>query len=159
RWMPSSPTCSAPIAARSRGRSRMLPMRIFDRAVATTLPIVPRPLVRHFADRYMAGETLADAVRTVQALNAQGLMATIDVLGEFIRDRSEADATVQQYVAVLDAIKQDALEASISVKLSALGLEVDRELGAANAARLVDEAAGRGVFVRIDMEHSGLTDQ
>src|SRR5436190_9961789 len=101
-------------------------MRIFDRTVATALPLVPRPLVRHFADRYMAGETLEDALRTVRALNAQGMMATVDVLGESIREPAEASHTVERYVQVLDAIGEHGLAANISVKPSALGLEIDR---------------------------------
>ncbi|HEU0193420.1 MAG TPA: proline dehydrogenase family protein [Gaiellales bacterium] len=133
-------------------------MRIFDRTVATALPLVPRPLVRHFADRYMAGETLDQAVQTVQALNAERMMATVDVLGESIREPAEATQTVERYVEVLQTIQEKGLDANISVKLSALGVEIDRKLGAENAARLVREADSRGIFVRLDMEHSGLTD-
>ena len=59
-------------------------MRIVDRLIATSLPAVPRPLVRHFADRYMAGETLSDAMAAVAGLNRLGAAATVDVLGEFV---------------------------------------------------------------------------
>jgi proline dehydrogenase len=136
----------------------MAQMWFIDRAIATVLPAVPRPVVRHFADRYMAGETLADAVATVRALNGQGAMATIDVLGEFVNTAEEAEQTVAEYEQVLAAIESERLDANISVKLSALGLEIDRGLASANAARLVSEAGRRGIFVRVDMEHSGLTD-
>jgi proline dehydrogenase len=133
-------------------------MRIFDRTVATALPLVPRPLVRRFADPYMAGETLEDAVQTVRALNAERMMATVDVLGESIREPAEATVTVERYVEVLETIQGQGLDANISVKLSALGLEIDRKLASENAARLVGEADSREIFVRLDMEHSGLTD-
>ena len=96
-------------------------MRFVDRLIATSLPVVPRPLVRHFADRYMAGETLADAVSTVSALNEIGAAATVDVLGEFA--------------------------------------EIDPQLALDHTRRVVLAAAGHGSRVRIDMEHSGLTDQ
>ncbi len=133
-------------------------MRIVDRVIAGALPAVPRPLVRRFADRYMAGETLGQAVATVRRLNAVGIMATVDVLGEFVRRPGEADATVVAYERVLDAIAECGLDANISVKLSALGLEIDRELAAANAARLARSASEHEIFMRVDMEHSGLTD-
>ena len=115
----------------------MRSMWIVDRAIANALPAVPRPLVRRFADRYMAGETLADAVATVRSLNEQGAMATVDVLGEFIRTPEEAEQTVAEYERVLEAIERERLDGNISVKLSALGLEVDRGLAYTNADRLV----------------------
>ena len=87
----------------------------FDRVVAATLPLVPRPVVRHFADRYMAGETLEEAVAVVRRLNDRGVMATIDVLGEFIRAPEEAEATATEYERVLDAIAAERLDANVSV--------------------------------------------
>jgi proline dehydrogenase len=134
-------------------------VRIVDRLIATSLPAVPRPLVRHFADRYMAGETLADAVATVASLNRLGAAATVDVLGEFVREPAQCQATADQYAELLDAIARDHLDATVSVKLSALGLEIDPDLALGHVRRVVEVAAGHGNRVRIDMEHSGLTDQ
>ena len=134
-------------------------MRIVDRLIATSLPAVPRPLVRHFADRYMAGETLGDAVETVRSLNALGAAATVDVLGEFVHEAAQCEAMAAQYLDTLDAIEREGLDSSVSIKLSALGLEIDEALALRLAAQVVESAASRGVFVRIDMEHSGLTDQ
>jgi proline dehydrogenase len=134
-------------------------IRAFDRAVAATLPLVPRPVVRHFADRYMAGETLEDAVATVRRLNGRGVMATIDVLGEFIRLPEEAEATATAYERVLDAIAAERLDATVSVKLSALGIELDPAIADGTLARVLACAERHGIFVRIDMEHSGLTDR
>ena len=131
----------------------------FDRVIAATLPLVPRPVVRRFADRYMAGETLEDAVATVRRLNDRGIMATIDVLGEFIRAPEEAEATATEYERVLDAIAAERLDANVSVKLSALGAEIDPALADGTLARVVRCAERHGIFVRIDMEHSGLTDR
>ena len=107
----------------------------------------------------MAGETLADAVSTVAALNRIGAAATVDVLGEFVHEPAQCQATADQYVQLLDAIAQDRLDATISVKLSALGLEIDPELALGHLQRVVEVAAGHSNRVRIDMEHSGLTDQ
>ena len=133
-------------------------MRIVDRLIATSLPVVPKPLVRHFADRYMAGETLDDALATVASLNRAGAVATVDVLGEFIHEREQALRTADEYVAVLDAIARERLDSTVSVKLSALGLEFDPDLALELVTRVVEVAAGHGNRVRIDMEHSGLTD-
>jgi proline dehydrogenase len=133
-------------------------VRIVDRLIATSLPVVPKPLVRHFADRYMAGETLEDALATVASLNGIGAVATVDVLGEFIHERSQALRTADEYVALLDAIAREQLDSTVSVKLSALGLEFDPDLALELVTRVVEVAAGHGNRVRIDMEHSGLTD-
>ena len=134
-------------------------MHPFDRAIAASLPLVPRPVVRHFADRYMAGETLEDAVATVRRLNDEHVMATVDVLGEFIRAPEEAEATATGYERVLDAIAAEQLTANVSVKLSGLGIELDPALADRMLARVLAAAERHDIFVRIDMEHSGLTDR
>jgi proline dehydrogenase len=119
---------------------------------------VPRPLVRHFADRYMAGETMGEAIDTVRRLNSLGAAATVDVLGEFVTDVAQAKDTAGQYVEILSAIARDGLDANVSIKLSALGLEIDPALTQSLVEQVVTAAAGHGNFVRIDMEHSALTD-
>jgi proline dehydrogenase len=134
-------------------------VRALDRMIAASLPIVPRVVVRKIADRYIAGEALGDAVATVRDLNGRGAMATVDVLGEFIRNPQEAEMTATEYERALDAIAAEQLAANVSVKLSALGIEIDRELVDRTLARVFVSAERHGIFVRIDMEHSGLTDQ
>jgi proline dehydrogenase len=134
-------------------------VKAFDRLVAASLPAVPRVVVRKIADRYIAGETLEDAVATVRGLNALGAMATIDVLGEFISRPEEAEETATEYERALDAIAAGQLDATVSVKLSALGIEIDRALVDRTLARVLRSAGRHGIFVRIDMEHSGLTGQ
>jgi proline dehydrogenase len=133
-------------------------VRIVDRLIASSLPAVPRPLVRHFADRYMAGETMGEAIATVRRLNSLGAAATVDVLGEFVTDVAQAKDTAGQYVEILSAIARDGLDASVSIKLSALGLEIDPTLTRSLVEQVVTAAAEQGNFVRIDMEHSALTD-
>jgi proline dehydrogenase len=98
-------------------------------------------------------------VSTVASLNRIGAAATVDVLGEFVHEPAQCQATADQYVQLLDAIAEDRLDATISVKLSALGLEIDPDLALGHLQRVVEVAAGHSNRVRIDMEHSGLTDQ
>ena len=133
-------------------------MRVLDSAIVRLLPAVPRPVVRRLSSRYIAGPTLADARRTVAALNAAGKLATVDVLGEEIRRPEEAEAIAQAYLDVLAAIETDALAANVSVKLTGLGLKLDLGLCRSNLEAVVRDAAARDTFVRIDMEDSSTTD-
>jgi proline dehydrogenase len=132
---------------------------LLDRALVRTLPVVPKPVVRRLSSRYIAGETLADAVATVRHLNAQGKLATIDVLGEEITSVAAARSIAAQYVDVLDAIERERLDANISVKLTGFGLKVGYLVCKHNLERVVGSAGERGIFVRIDMEDSTTTDE
>lgn len=122
------------------------------------LPAVPRSIVRRLSAPYIAGATLEDARALVVRLNAEGKLATVDVLGEEVTVAAEAEAVASAYHAALDAIAADRLDANVSVKLTALGLELDLGLCRSLLATVVADAAARGIFVRIDMEHSGCTD-
>ena len=133
-------------------------MAIFDRAIVRLLPAVPRPVVQKLSARYIAGPTLADACRVVKRLNARGRMATIDVLGEEIRNPEEAAAIVRAYCQVFGQIDAERLDSNVSVKLTALGLKLDYDLCRENLETVVREAAERSNFVRIDMEDSSCTD-
>ena len=121
------------------------------------LPAVPRSVVRRISDSYIAGTTLSDAVRVVRELNEQGKMATIDVLGEEVSNRREALEIVQAYHDVFEAIQREQLGSNVSVKLTALGLNLAYELCRTNLLRVVRHAAESGNFVRIDMEDSSTT--
>jgi proline dehydrogenase len=129
-----------------------------DRAIVRLLPAVPRPVVQRLSAPYIAGATLDDARRTVAGLNAEGKLATVDVLGEEVTRPAEAEGVASSYHAVLDAIAGDHLDANVSVKLTALGLKVDLDLCRSLLATVVADAAARGIFVRIDMEDSSCTD-
>jgi len=119
---------------------------------------VPRSIVQRLSAPYIAGPTLDDARRVVARLNREGKLATVDVLGEEVVRPAEAEAVASAYHAALDAIAADRLDANVSVKLTALGLELDRDLCRSLLATVVADAAARGIFVRIDMEHSAVTD-
>lgn len=133
-------------------------MQVIDRAIVKALPVVPRRVVQLVSAPYIAGPTLEDARRTVARLNAEGKLATVDVLGEEVRRPEEAQAIAAAYHAALDAIAEDGLRAGVSVKLTALGLEIDLDLCRALLAEVVADAAAKGRFVRIDMEDSSCTD-
>jgi len=129
-----------------------------NRLVVKTLPLVPRPLVRSIASRYVAGETLEEAIATVRALNAERCLATLDVLGEDVTRLDETEATVLEYQRALAAIAAQGVDSNISVKLSALGLKLDPDHCRRQFARIVDAARAHGNFVRIDMEDSPVTE-
>ena len=132
-------------------------MSILDRFVTATLPLVPKIVVGKIASRYIAGESLEDAIRTVRQLNRDGFKTTMDVLGEFVDRREEAEKYVALYMDVLEAIHREKLDGGISVKLTAVGMSIDREFARQNFCRMLDAAAERGIFVRIDMEDSPYT--
>jgi proline dehydrogenase len=131
---------------------------LLDSAIVRLLPAVPKPVVQLFSSRYIAGETLADAVTTVRDLNVGGKLATVDVLGEEITREEETRAIAQAYRDVFAAIDKAALDSNVSVKLTALGLGLSYELCRENLLDVVRTAAGYGNFVRIDMEDSSTTD-
>jgi len=130
---------------------------LLNKLVVTMMPLVPKPLVRNVANRYIAGESLEDAVQLVRQLNQKGLMATLDVLGEFITKKEEAEATVTEYLNALEAIDREKIDSNISIKLTAFGLKLDFDLCLANVRRVVQRAQELKNFVRIDMEDSSCT--
>jgi len=131
---------------------------LLDRAIARMLPAVPKPVVRRISERYIAGEELEDALRVVRRVNAEGKSATIDVLGEEITNPDEARAIDAAYREAFEAIERERLDSNVSVKLTALGLGLGYELCRENLVEVVEHAAARGNFVRIDMEDSSTTD-
>jgi proline dehydrogenase len=132
-------------------------LSLFDRAIAATLPLVPPPIVRKVASRYVAGEDLASALDAVASLNAEGASATLDVLGEDVSSRDETKFFVDEYKRALEQIAARKLDSNVSVKLSAMGLRFDGSLALENVRRIAAEAKLHGNFIRIDMEDSALT--
>ena len=132
-------------------------MALFDRAIARMLPAVPRPVVRRLSSRYIAGEELDDAIGAVRTLNAAGKKATLDVLGEEVESSEEALEIRAEYERALAELEAQGLDANVSVKLTALGLNVDPALCGEAVRALVGAAGESGRFVRIDMEDSSTT--
>jgi proline dehydrogenase len=106
------------------------------------------------AARFVAGETLDDAVPVLRRLNENGLLANTTLLGEGVRDEAETRAVVAAYREVLDRIQAEGLQTNVAVKLTHLGLSIDQELAQRNLGDLVEHASRVGNFIRIDMEES-----
>jgi proline dehydrogenase len=132
-------------------------VRVLDRAIVRTLPVVPRAVVKRLSARYIAGVRLADACNVVRQLNEAGKEATLDVLGEEVASRDEAIALRDEYRRSLETVTEQGLDTNVSVKLTALGLKIDRDLCRENLTSLVRAAGERANFVRIDMEDSSTT--
>jgi proline dehydrogenase len=131
---------------------------LFDNVVKYGMPVVPKFIVGKVASRYVAGETIADAVRTMRQLNDEGAMTTVDVLGESVRERGRAEDAVAQYLELLETIDREGLDRNISIKPTMLGLNIDEEFCGEKIAEVVARAAQLGAFVRIDMEDHTCTD-
>ena len=110
-----------------------------------------------FARRFIAGETIEEAITCAQNLQARGLTLTLDYLGESVRTIDEASAATREYLRLLDLIVASGIERNVSLKLTQLGLTVDRATCVDNMRRVLDPAQTHGFFVRIDMENSPYT--
>jgi len=133
-------------------------VNLFDRLIGATVPLVPKPITRRIAAAYVAGETLDDQVAAIREINAQGFMVASAILGEFVTQRSESEEAVAQYEELLAKIGELGLDSNIHIKLTHLGLKLDREFAVQNVRRLLEAAGSHGNFVRIDMEDSPTTD-
>ena len=127
-------------------------MTVFSRVVGWSLPLLPPPLVRWAAAPYVAGDQAADALARAARLNERGLAATLALLGEETSSRELAAQGAGLYVDLVDRIADRELDCNVSVKLTLLGLKIERQLCRDHLALLVERAAARGNFVRIDME-------
>jgi proline dehydrogenase len=132
-------------------------MHLLNKAVVAAVPFVPRTVIRYFAGRYIAGETLRHAIICVRQLNAESVCATLDVLGEDVTARDEAIASRNQSMEVLHTITREKLDSNLSIKLTSLGLKLDKTLCTENVREILKVAAGYDTFVRFDMEDSTCT--
>ncbi len=132
-------------------------MGILDKAIANSVSVIPRPVVRRISRRYIAGDTLKEAVATVRDLNEKGCVATMDLLGESTESKTDAAAKLRDYKKVVDVLDEYDLESGISVKLTGLGLTLSEELCRANLEEIVEYAGSKNRFVRVDMEDSPYT--
>lgn len=132
-------------------------MRPVDRIIASFLPWIPKAVVGRVARRYIAGETMADAVRVARNLNKRGFRATMDILGEDVHRLEQAHDAAENYRTLLDELHTQTIDSNVSVKLTQLGLKVDKRECLALADSVVVRAREHGNFVRIDMEDSSCT--
>lgn len=114
---------------------------------------------KQFAMRFVAGETADEALAAVRQLNASGISASLDLLGESVSNESEASATRDAYVRLLDRLQEQRLDCNVSVKLTALGFDVSEELCVSLLHDVLGRARDLGNFVRIDMESSAYTER
>jgi len=131
---------------------------LINELIVSVVQILPKSIVRKFSNRYIAGDSLQDAVLVVQELNKRGILATIDVLGESITTKEEASASTVACSEVLDAIRKLQLKANISIKPTQMGLQIDEKFCFDQVLTLVEKAKAMNNFVRIDMEDSSCTD-
>src|SRR6266536_765224 len=111
-------------------------------------------MAKSFAHRFVAGETLNTALAAVEKLNLRGISASLDLLGESVTNETEARAAGRAYIGMLDRIHERGLNANVSVKLSAMGLDISEEICTRIMQDVLERAASHDSFVRLDMESS-----
>ncbi len=114
-------------------------------------------LAKQFASRFVAGETIPEAVAAATALEAKGITASLDLLGESVTQASEAEAACAQYVQMVDEMAAAHDQVNVSVKLTQMGFDIDEDLCARNMSRILERAEQHDGFVRLDMESSAYT--
>jgi len=134
-------------------------MSIFNFLVSKTIMHIPGPIVGFFAKGYIAGEQLSDAVKVGKKLNEQGMVLTLDILGEFIKTKNEAEFFKKQCLEILETIDREKLDANLSIKPTQMGMLLDEDFAYQNIREIVAKAAELNNFVRIDMEDIACTDK
>ena len=114
-------------------------------------------LFKKLTTRFIAGETTDEAVAAIRDINARGCSASLDHLNESVSTVAATEAEVQEYLHLLELIDETGINSNVSIKLTQFGLDIDPELAYKNARRIVEDAARRGNFVRVDMEGSNVT--
>lgn len=133
-------------------------MSLFNNLIVSTVQLMPKPVVGFFSKRYIAGESIDDAIRVTRELNKQGIYATIDVLGESVKNKEEAIDSKNKALEVLNTIIKFNLKANLSIKPTQMGLAIDEDFAYDQVRILVQNAREINSFVRIDMEDSPYTD-
>jgi proline dehydrogenase len=133
-------------------------INVLNLLLIKTITLMPKSIIRLFAGKYVAGENHSTALSTVKSLNHQGFAATIDILGEHIKDRIQAKEIVLEYIDLYDEIAENNLDCNISIKPSHIGLDISENIFLENLQLLIDKAMTTKNFLRIDMESSLTTD-
>lgn len=133
-------------------------MSLFNQIIVTTVQAMPKSVVGFFSKKYIAGESVQDAVNVVKDLNKKGIYATLDVLGESVKNKEEAISSREQACNVLDDIIKNNLMSNLSIKPTQMGMAIDEEFGYEQVKIIVQKAKELNIFVRIDMEDSPYTD-
>lgn len=133
-------------------------MNPINSLIVNFVKLLPQSVVFIFAKRYIAGVKLEDGIRAVKELNAKGILATMDVLGEAVTTKKESEEAKNQCLQVLDAINEHKLNSNLSLKPTQIGLAIDEEFCYNQLVEILEKAKGYNNFVRIDMEDSPFTD-
>lgn len=121
--------------------------------------VIQNRITRSASRRFVAGEALDDAIQVTHELNKRGIQVALDMLGENVADEHEARKSTSNYINAINLIQRTALDANISVKLTALGLDISRELCEENLRTILERGREQNIFVCIDMEASDYTAQ
>lgn len=133
-------------------------MGVFDRVVALTLPLVPKPVVRRVASPYIAGEQMEDLLRLAASLNQEGYRVAAAILGEFVTRKEESMEAVREYEQLLAQMGERRIVGYIHIKPTHLGLKLDKNFCLENVRSLLIAARRQQLFVRMDMEDSPCID-
>ena len=133
-------------------------MLFLNKLIVKFVKILPKSIVKIFAQKYIAGLHLQDAINAIRNLNAKGILGTVDVLGETIQNKSEAIEAKKEYLEVIEAIQSNNLSANLSIKPTQMGIVLDKEFGFKQISEIVEKAREYKNFVRLDMEDSSVTD-
>jgi proline dehydrogenase len=131
---------------------------MFNKLIASMLPYFPKGFVWLFSKRYIAGKTVEDAIKASKELNKEGIMVTIDILGEFIKTLEEAEANKKEYIELIERVEKEDIDGNYSVKPTMFGLLLDKDVCYKHIREIVAKAAEYDNFIRVDMEDSPCTD-
>jgi proline dehydrogenase len=132
-------------------------MSFINNLIVSVTEKLPKPIIKKFSSKYIAGETLLDAVELIKTLNTSGIYATIDVLGESIKTKEESIQNKLRCEQVLDSIRDNNLKSNLSIKPTQMGLDIDENFAYEQIKELVAKAKAENNFVRLDMEDSPFT--
>ncbi|MFA9389291.1 MAG: proline dehydrogenase family protein [Prolixibacteraceae bacterium] len=130
---------------------------MLNKIVANTLPHLPKKFVWLFSKRYVAGETMDESIAISKQLNANGILVTVDLLGEFIHTIEEAEQNKREYLKIVRRFTEEKVQGNFSIKPTSFGLLIDEEKCYDFVREVIVEAAKSNNFVRIDMEDSSCT--
>ncbi len=133
-------------------------MPIINKMISTLIPYLPKLLIYQFAKKYVAGVSQESALKTIQNLNDQGYLATLDILGEHTEDESSASSITNQYIQLYKEINSRSLDCNISLKPTHIGADISLDTYNANLKKIIIESERVNNFLRIDMESSKYTD-
>ena len=132
-------------------------MSWINKSILTLISILPKWMIHPFAKTYVAGETIEKTIQVVKNLNNLGFSCTLDILGEHVQSSTIAEKITKDYCNLYDIISEEKLNCNISIKLTQIGLELDKDLVETNFQQILHRAESYNNFLRIDMENSPYT--